>query len=99
MSAVRLLGGLLLEKPALATYSYNLELDMLHLFCNTVHVCPQVGRAIVISLRVLCTEIQRRPLPCNICDCCRYVVHCMRKPAWWQFALKCNSMENTFRCA
>ena len=49
-----------LEKPELATCSYYLELVMLRLFCNTVF--PQIGRAIVISLRVLCTEIQHYQL-------------------------------------
>jgi len=51
---------LLLEKPAMDTCSYHLKLVMLRLFCNTVF--PQIGRAIVISLRVLCTEIQHYQL-------------------------------------
>ena len=40
--------------------SYHLELIILRLFCNSVF--PQTRRAIVISPRVLCTQIQHYQL-------------------------------------
>lgn len=45
------------KKPPLATSSYHLELIILHLFCNSGF--PQTRRAIVISPRVLCPQIQQ----------------------------------------
>ena len=48
------------KTPTLATSSYHLELIILRLFCNSVF--PQTRRAIVISPRVLCMQIQHYQL-------------------------------------